>query len=144
MLTPARLRLLCRLSFLVYVPALFVATHWPALEVPGEGRPDLLVHVAVFALWTSLLIGAGFFGPALSWRNILIVLPIAIAWAAFDEATQAIPFVRRHAAIDDFLANLVGILLACLAGLVLMTIKNRMTARPSRRVTASEERAVSK
>jgi hypothetical protein len=128
----ARLRFLFRLTFVVFVPTLFVATHWPKLQLPGEGRPDLVIHVVAFGLWTALLIGGGFFGPALSWRNIVRSLPVATAYAAFDEATQAIPWIRRHAAFDDFLANLLGVLLACAAAVLLMKVRVVLSTRQQR------------
>lgn len=118
-MNPARYRPAARGVFGLYLPTLFIATHWPRLTIPGEGRPDLLVHIAAFGLLTALLIPCGFFGPALSPRNILVSGFIASAYAAFDEATQAIPFIRRHAAFDDWLADLAGIALACIGGFVL-------------------------
>lgn len=141
MLTTAQLRLLFRIAFVVYVPVLFLGTHWPKLEVPGEGRPDLLVHLVAFGLWAGLLIGCGFFGPSLSWRNITRVFVIAAVYAAFDEATQAIPFLHRHAAFDDYVANLVGILLACGGAAVLMKVREGRLARQQQQVnTAAEHR----
>lgn len=106
-------RWLRRAAFFLYVPVLFVGTHWPALQVPGEGRPDLWVHLAAFGLWTTLFIACGFFGPVLSTRNIASALLIAPLYAAFDEGTQAIPALRRTAAWDDYAFNCTGIVLAC-------------------------------
>ena len=89
-----------RAAFWIYVPILFTATHWPRLEIPLPGnRPDLVIHVGAFGLWAALLIGAGFFGPPLSRRNIGAALAVAPAYAALDEGLQAIPFVHRHAAL---------------------------------------------
>lgn len=110
---------LFRAAFFLYIPALFTATHWPNLKIEGSGRPDLVVHLAAFGLWTSLFIASGFFGPALSWRNIRWAFLIAPLYAAADEALQAIPSLHRTAAFDDWLANLTGITLACISALVL-------------------------
>lgn len=112
-------RWLPRAAFLLYIPTLFTATHWPNLKIEGSGRPDLVVHLAAFGLWTSLFIASGFFGPALSWRNIRWAFLIASIYAAADEALQAIPSLHRTAAFDDWLANLSGITLACIGALVL-------------------------
>lgn len=116
-----------RAAFWLYLPTLFTATHWPKLTLPGTGRPDLIVHLFAFGLWTALFIGAGFFGPALSWRNIRVAFLIAPLYAAIDEGLQAIPFVHRTAAFDDWLANLSGILLACFGALILMKRAARKT-----------------
>lgn len=100
---------MARRAFWLYVPALFLLTHWPGAHIPMPGRPDLLAHLTIFGVWTALLISAGFFGPPLSWRNIGVCAAVAAAYSGFDEALQAIPFVRRHAAWDDWGANLLGV-----------------------------------
>ncbi|MFM9996589.1 MAG: hypothetical protein ACKVU4_12415 [Phycisphaerales bacterium] len=102
-------RALARRAFFLYVPVLFLATHWPNFKIPVPGRPDLIVHAAVFGLWTAVLIACGFFGPALAWRNIGWSVPIAAVYSGIDEGLQAIPFIQRHAAWDDWCANLIGV-----------------------------------
>jgi len=101
-------------AFFLYAVVLFIATHWPALRIEGSGRPDLVVHIGAFGVWTGALILAGFWGPRLSARNVIISGAVAVMYAAFDEGTQAIPWIRRTAAWDDYLANVSGIALACL------------------------------
>lgn len=101
-----------RACFLAYALLLFIGTHWPKLTIPGGGRPDLFVHAAIFALWAALLIASGFFGPPLSRRNIALAALVAVAYAAVDEALQAIPWVRRNAAWDDWALDCAGIALA--------------------------------
>jgi VanZ family protein len=104
-----------RRTFVVYAIILFTLTHWPGLGIQTDlGRPDLVVHTVVFGLWTILLIACQFFGPPGSWRNIAICAPIAVAYACIDESLQAIPFVNRHAGVDDALANLLGVSLGVL------------------------------
>lgn len=112
-------RWVLRGGFFVYACVLFTATHWRALRIEGSGRPDLIVHIGAFGVWTGALIMAGFWGPRLAARNVLISGAVAIVYAAFDEATQAIPWFRRTAAWDDYLANVGGIVLACLTCLAL-------------------------
>lgn len=102
-----------RWVFAAYAGALFIGTHWPALEVHGPvPRSDLWVHVAVFCVWTLLLIRCGFFAPATARRNILLSVAAGACYAAIDEGLQAIPAIRRNAAWDDFAADLCGVLLA--------------------------------
>jgi hypothetical protein len=113
-----RHRTLVRAAFCGFAALLFIGTHWPKLTIPAPGRPDLVVHMTIFAMWTALLIACGFFGPPLSGRNLGIVLAIAPVYAAVDESLQAIPWVRRHAAWDDYLMNVSGILLALAAAAV--------------------------
>jgi hypothetical protein len=139
-----RVRLLFRVAFAIFVPTLYIATHWPKLELPGEGRPDLVVHVVAFGLWTTLIIGCGFFGPALSGRNIAASLAVATAYAAFDEATQAIPWIRRHAAVDDFAANLLGVLLACAGAVLLMKARFVLSARRRRQSNTAADPVASR
>lgn len=114
--------MLPRIAFAAYALLLFAATHRPNLTLPIPGRKDLVFHATAFGLWAALLIVCGFFGPPLSRRNLLAVVAIAPLYAAFDEGSQAIPWIRRHAAWDDFLFNLIGIAaavtLASLFGLI--------------------------
>lgn len=106
--------------FLAYVLVLLLMTHWPRLEIPADEipRPDLLVHVTAFALWTFLCARAAWFGPAGSARNLALAGLVALAYAAIDESSQAIPFVQRHCSWDDFAANTIGVG----AGLALATL----------------------
>ena len=108
-----------RRAFCVYAVLLFIATHWPRLELPLPGRSDLLEHLTAFGLWAGLLVMSGFFGAPASWRNAGWAWPIAIVYAAVDEGLQAIPSVHRNAAIDDWLANVGGITIGCLVGIAL-------------------------
>ncbi len=112
-----------RIAFALYAAAIFTLTHTPGVQVGGKVRVDLLAHLAVFGLWAILLAICSFFGPAFSWRNIRIVWPIATVYAAVDESLQAIPFIRRHAAFDDWLANVAGISIACIAMLTFDRIR---------------------
>ncbi|MBX3375504.1 MAG: hypothetical protein KF678_00700 [Phycisphaeraceae bacterium] len=122
-------RWVLRTAFFLYAVVLFGATHWPALRIEGSGRPDLIVHLAAFGLWTLALNLAGFWGPRFSVRNVLISGAVAVMYAAFDEGTQAIPALQRTAAWDDYLANVSGIVLASLtclgAGAFIGLTKNR-------------------
>lgn len=107
-----------RVAFWLYVPALFTATHWPQLRLPPSGRPDLVVHLALFGTWTGLLIACGYFGRSLSGRNIGLCWLVGGLYAAMDEALQAIPALGRTAAWDDWGANLLGVTGAALVALL--------------------------
>jgi len=99
-----------RILFFVYAIAMAIGTHWPGIKITGPmPNPDLLVHVAAFGAWTLLLVLCRFFGPAVSMRNVLICAGIAVGYAVFDEVTQAIPGLNRHAALQDFLADVIGV-----------------------------------
>lgn len=116
-----------RVAFVCYALVLMVLTHWPRLEMPGSvPNSDLMVHMAAFGVWTLLLILCRFFGSALSMRNVLICALIAAVYAATDELTQAIPVIHRHAAPEDFLADVIGIGGATIAsGLASMSFKQK-------------------
>ena len=119
-----------RLAFWLYAPVLFALTHFPGVKVPMPGRPDLVVHLVVFGLWTALLIGAGFFGRVLGARNIVLCGLIGVVYSGVDEALQAIPAIRRHAAWDDWAANVLGVAVAVLGAFVLrIAVDWRTTGR---------------
>ena len=124
-------RTLRRAAFWTYVVVLFTATHTPRVEVPmREIRLDLFVHVAAFGLLAALLVGAGYFGPPLSGRNILCALVVALLYAAVDEALQAIPFLHRTAALDDWAGDAGGIVLACLGAWLVGAAARRSRPAP--------------
>lgn len=104
-----------RFAFGVYAGFLFVMTHWPRIAIPAPGRWDLLVHASVFGGWAAMLIVSGIAPVVRSRRSVVRAIPVAIAYACFDEGLQAIPQVRRVAAWDDLAANITGILLVALA-----------------------------
>lgn len=119
-----------RRAFWAYAGFVFIATHYPKLQVPGPGRPDILVHIGVFALWTALIIGCSFFGPALSAKNLVVSAIMAAVYSGVDELLQAIPFIRRVPAWDDWGANLIGV--ASATGVAaLLSIRMRRTTAES-------------
>lgn len=115
--TPANRR--WRVIFAAFALLTFTLTHWPALEVPLPiHRPDLVAHLLFFGTWTLLATAAALFANALSIRNIILTFILAAVYAAIDELLQAIPFLRRNCALDDYGANLLGITSATLLLLV--------------------------
>lgn len=104
-----------RAAFAVYAIIIFTLTHWPQLQLPAGPipRPDLGVHALVFGLWAILMVRAEWFGRHwTSHRNLWLSGAVSVLYAGVDEALQAIPFLNRFAAVDDFLANLVGVAIA--------------------------------
>lgn len=123
-LPPRQLR---RAAFWCYAVLLFVATHWPRLELPHVviERTDIVVHMGAFGLWTLLLIASEYTGLWLSRTSIGRAWLIGIVYCAFDEATQAIPFIRRTAAWDDWAADVGGVTAAVVIALLLRARQSR-------------------
>ncbi len=115
----ALIRFGARVAFVLYALVLVTATHWPQLRFEGPvARTDLYVHVLAFGLWTCLFIAAELLG---SWRSPRVVakaVAVALVFAAVDEGTQAIPALGRTVALDDYLANALGVILAGVAALI--------------------------
>jgi VanZ family protein len=128
-----RARRFWRISFWCYAPALFAATHWPALrvDVPGVERPDLLVHFVCFGAWAALLALTQYTGPLGRTRSFGRAWIIALVCAAVDEGSQAIPILRRTAVWDDLVANLIGVTLGIVVVIVvcrILAIRHSSTA----------------
>lgn len=115
MILSTRLR---RLAFWAYTAALFTATHWPKVELPGPPHTDKALHIVVFGLWTLLFALTGYVRPIRRPGPLLAITLIAAAWSGLDELLQEIPFINRHATIHDYYANLVGVAAGLLAALI--------------------------
>lgn len=106
-------------AFVVYAMILFTATHWPQLQIEGPvPRSDLYLHFIAFGLWTALFGFADFIGP---WRHPstpLRLMACGLVYAAVDEGLQLIPVLGRHANLQDYTANAVGVLLGSIAVLL--------------------------
>ncbi len=109
-----RRRRLVRFVFWFYAAILFTGTHWPNLHAPGPEGSDKIIHIGAFGTWMLVAAIQGWFGAPLSDRNLLRTLLLAAAYGATDEGLQAIPFVHRTCALDDYAANCIGIMLATL------------------------------
>ncbi len=121
-----------RLAFAVYACLLFAGTHWPRLAIDMEiGRPDLVLHFLAFGTWAILFNLAAFFGPTLNKRTIVRGAVVALVYAAFDESTQLIAILHRHAGWADFSANVAGILSASCV-LYFMAHRSQATGPPGR------------
>jgi len=107
-----RVNTLARAAFVVYALVLVTLTHWPNLKVDaGIPRTDLWAHATAYGLWTLLLLAAGWLGPRLSWKNLALGTPVALAWAGLDELSQGIPGLGRFVTWADYGANAVGVLI---------------------------------
>jgi len=107
---------------------LFVATHAPAVRIPGEiPQSDKLVHFTAFGLLACLL-----------WRFVRALRPIGdrfvwvsgavlIVYAGIDEYLQQ--FVGRFTDVADFGANAAGIVCA----LTVLELRRRSRTRRARR-----------
>jgi len=106
--------------FVVYAVLLAIGTHWPNARIPApEGlRPDLLIHVVALGLWTVLLTASGLLGPATAARTAAAAALVATGYSILDEATQAIPALGRTAALDDWMADILGVAIGAGACLV--------------------------
>ncbi len=104
---------LARLALLVFVLVLFTSTHWPELQFDAGSieRPDLVLHILAFGALGAIAVNAQLFGGRTSARNALLTAIVCALYAGFDEGTQAIPILKRHAVWDDFFANLLGVAL---------------------------------
>lgn len=126
-------------AFILYAIALFTLTHWPALGPPPIHipRPDLLVHFGAFGLWAVLLFASGLAhvrSPASSAMPSQAFIRVWIAgtlYAAFDEALQLIPQLKRTAAWDDLAANIGGITLGLLAVFLILRSSHGPTPQKS-------------
>ncbi len=132
------MRRLARLAFWGYAVLLFVATHWPNLRIESSviDRPDILIHMCCFGMWTLLLIGTGYLAPGArdpvaessgvrGWirittdvRTVLLAGAVALLYAAFDEVTQGVPGLGRTVAWDDYAANSAGIVIASIVAIL--------------------------
>ncbi len=117
-------------AFCLYIPVLFTGTHWPKLQIEGPvERPDLIVHLAAFGLWSTLCALCAWWGPVASRRNLLITWIVGVSYAAIDEGLQAIPALQRTCAWDDYAANVGGITLGVSTVLLIARIRARIAPR---------------
>lgn len=122
-----RARRWVRAAFWVYAIVLFVGLHWPALDVRIEGveRPDLIVHLGAFSVWSLLLWATGYAGAIDRWGTLLIVALMACGYAALDERLQAVPWIRRNCAWDDLQANWMGVGIGVIVAAVIVGLSGR-------------------
>lgn len=115
-----------------YWPAMFVATHWPRLDLGSSNvwwSNDKFLHCGAFALLAFLLglfLGLGGREPsARPWKIVLGVVLVVGLYGVIDERTQ--PYFWRSADIRDWTADMVG----CAIGLAAAATVNVVAARPA-------------
>lgn len=112
--------------FIAYFIALSIGLLWPGLQVPDVvPRPDLIVHGVTFGAFTLLC----YLALTRSLRQrpfaFAIVFVIGSIYGASTEWLQSLPFVRRTGAVDDFLADLLGVVIGTFAAWVLSRRANK-------------------
>jgi len=88
-----------------------VATHIPAPRAPRLHVSDKAVHAVVYFLLGGLFwLTLRAYGMR-RWKRTLYVLVTLTVYAALDELTQKL-VTGRHAAVGDWLADMVGLVAA--------------------------------
>ncbi|TVQ75347.1 MAG: hypothetical protein EA380_11120 [Phycisphaeraceae bacterium] len=115
-----------RVVFVAYTILLLLGTLWPNLQIDvGDvPRPDLYMHLLAFGGFTALMLVCQWFGPLLSARNIAWAGVVSTGFALANESAQALPFIHRHARLDDAAANILGVALPLMGALLLGAISN--------------------
>ncbi len=90
----------------VFVIAL-IATHWPNLVLSPSAPSDKFLHAVTFGVMTFLLWRTRWIG------SVLVLLVTMTVYATIDESTQSLPWIQRHTSLEDWYADVVGILVAC-------------------------------
>jgi VanZ family protein len=106
--TPAALAIRnIRIAWIVALVFVLVTTLWPRLSLgSGESPIDKLIHAAAFGVLATLFVYTRWLRSL--WWSLLFML----ALAALDEALQMIPQLGRSADLDDWGADVVGIVIA--------------------------------
>ena len=109
---------------IVYWLAEFISTHIPQEKVPSLGTSDTVCHCEAFFILSSLfwLTLTSRCAPML--KKLIVIITILPIYAALDELTQ--PIVNRHASISDWLADVVGVVLAMAVCEIIAAIIRRL------------------
>lgn len=122
-----RVRLLAAIMCGTLWAAALVATHVPRSQLPNLATGDKALHgMGYFVLASVFAATLAFHGLPLRRRStvVLVVMPL---YGAFDETTQ--PMFGRSASWGDYLADIVGILLAVIVCVIILRVWARI--RPS-------------
>lgn len=84
-----------------------VTTHWPRLSFGPEGPSDKFIHAVAFGLLTFAAVQARW---ATRWPLLFFGMA---AFAAVDESTQQLSLFNRHTSLEDYIADLIGVVVAC-------------------------------
>lgn len=109
-------RPLWRLLFWLYFVVLTTALLWPQLALPPVvPRPDLIVHCVSFGLFALLLC---LWNPTKTSRlgtKMVLAFVAGTSYGGMTELLQSIPVLHRTAAIDDWGADVLGVVCGLLA-----------------------------
>ena len=111
--------------------AAFTATHLPKEAVPEIPATDWTLHLVGYFVLAGLFAGALTACGVRRARRAALAVSVFAAYAAFDEITQ--PLVNRHASVHDWLADLIGVVLALAAWEVAVAVwqrRSRARQRP--------------
>lgn len=114
-----------RLALPAYWLALFAATHYPRVPIPGEiPQSDKVIHVTAFALLAVLFWAFLAAGPRpLAARSVWLAAAVLIPYATVDEVSQQL--VGRHTDLADWVANVAGIA----GALAVLELRRRISQR---------------
>jgi hypothetical protein len=100
-----------RIAWVGYALLLTTATHWPNLSLgPEIPASDKMIHLSAFGTFALLLWMTGWLNPGgYSLRRCVLVMIVALAWAAIDEISQGLPHIYRTVSGWDYLANGMGV-----------------------------------
>jgi VanZ family protein len=95
----------------LYWIALFIATHYPRVRIPGEiPHSDKLIHFGAFGLLAVLFWRFVQARRPIGNRFVWVATTVLIPYAGLDEYLQQ--FFGRYTDFNDFIANTVGIVVA--------------------------------
>jgi VanZ family protein len=123
-------RLLCG-AFWAYGLFLVMATHVPGdavgrlLLLPrfGDIQADKMNHLAAYAVFGSLGVGAFLNRRSLAGREPLVLFLGLVGWAFLDEITQ--PLFGRNADITDWIYDVIGLAGGAVVGLLVVLLFSR-------------------
>jgi VanZ family protein len=101
-------RLLFPAIAVVYLLAIFAATHVPRKFQAGAGGRDKIFHFVAFAVLAAIATLWVMRYRQLTWTWVAIILGVLAAYAAFDEITQQVFSPPRKAEFNDWLADMCG------------------------------------
>ena len=112
------------LALPVYWVLLFVATHYPSVQIPTKIEyRDKVIHFTAFGLLALLYWSFVRARGPLGGRFVWVTGGVLIVYAAIDEYLQQ--FFGRHTDIMDYLANVAGISVA----LIVLELRRRRAVR---------------
>ena len=123
---PASLRRLFVLACAATWAGEFALTHIPADRLPSLGAGDWFLHGIAFFAVSGAFVAAMSACKVPGRRRIMLTAVIMPIYAAFDELSQSL--VNRAASVNDWLADMVGVMIAMVAVESALAIRSALTA----------------